>query len=163
MESSKESTKFLDIKNLENTDGSNKELTPAQNRIRWRNLAVVMIILNVLLLIIVLTVVIVWQNDRNEKQVVPHPETMCLPCKDLSLHKDDDIWNFVEFTVTTDDKGQDICCADTQEELQNLVKLVNKGHVRTSVHINFCSTLFSMHTILKQKSCKFGYMPCSTS
>ncbi|XP_052703786.1 tumor necrosis factor ligand superfamily member 10-like [Crassostrea angulata] len=123
MDSSKESSKFLDFKESENIDGSTKELTPAQNRIRWRNLAVVMIILNVLLLIIVLTVVIVWQNDRKEKQVVPHPETMCLPCKDLSLHKDDDIWNFVEFTVTTDDKGQDICCADTQEELQNLVKL----------------------------------------
>lgn len=135
MDSSKESSKFLDLKESENTDGSTKELTPAQNRIRWRNLAVVMIILNVLLLIIVLTVVIVWQNDRNEKQVVPHPETMCLPCKDLSLHKDDDIWNFVEFTVTTDDKGQDICCADTQEELQNLVKLVNKGHALPCIFI----------------------------
>lgn len=130
MDSSKENSKFLvSNKDSENTD-SNKELTPAQNRIRWRNLAVVMIILNVLLLIIVLTVVIVWQNDRNEKQLVPHPETMCLPCKDLSLHKDDDIWNFVEFTVTTDDKGQEVCCADTQEELQNLVKLVRAsgGH-----------------------------------
>lgn len=122
MDSSKENSKFLE--NFDNTDGSNKELTPAQNRIRWRNLAVVMIILNVLLLIIVLTVVIVWQNDRKEKQLVPPPENMCLPCNDLSVHKDDDIWNFVEVKVTTDDKGQKICCADTQKELQNLVKLV---------------------------------------
>uniref|UniRef100_K1RIU6 Uncharacterized protein n=1 Tax=Magallana gigas TaxID=29159 RepID=K1RIU6_MAGGI len=55
---------------------------------------------------------------------------MCLPCKDLSLHKDDDIWNFVEFTVTTDDKGQEVCCADTQEELQNLVKLTQRLYIK---------------------------------
>ena len=115
------------IEGSENTKGSKKKLTPTEEKARWRNLAVVMIILNVLFLVIVLTVVIVWQNDRNERQLVPHPEKLCLPCNDISLHKDDDIWNLVEFQTSTDESGQRVCCANTHEELHNLVKLVSNG------------------------------------
>ena len=121
------SEKSTFIEDRENKEGSSRKLTPAEYRLRWRNLAVVMIILNVLLLVIVLTVVIVWQNDRNERQLVPHPEKLCLPCGDISLHKDDDIWNLVEFQTSTDESGQQVCCANTQEELHNLVKLVSKS------------------------------------
>jgi hypothetical protein len=102
-----------------------KKYTAEEHRTRWRNFAVVMMILNLLLLIIALTVVIVWQNDRNDREEVPHPEALCLPCQELSLHKDDDGANLQTFQETTGADGEKVCCANTQERLKQLVDLVS--------------------------------------
>ncbi|XP_061194820.1 CD40 ligand-like [Saccostrea echinata] len=122
MESKEEIAKFIKSEDGGKTE-VHQEKTAAEHNQRWRNLAIVLMILNLLLLIIALTVVIVWQNDRNERQLVPSPEALCLPCGDLSLHKDDDSYNLVNFSETVDTKGQRVCCANSQDTLQSLVNL----------------------------------------
>ncbi|XP_056006336.1 tumor necrosis factor ligand superfamily member 10 [Ostrea edulis] len=123
MAEDKEKTKFLGTEDGGKLEDSNKKHDTTDYRTRWRNFAIVMMILNMLLLIIALTVVIVWQNDREDREVVPHPTALCLPCQDLSLHTDDDLLNLQTFSETTDSDGERVCCADTQEQLQKLVDL----------------------------------------